>query len=171
MTNIIPGNWKLVFRICLWSPKPRYKDRYPSVCTNSPTPGSGFCAHHAKVVGDLGYPTKLRPFLSHCGADPDSFTKEGKKKVTDFIQEICKKHPSLGDEGGNAENLQGMRHMLQNPEIAKEENLTVAKEADSCKKDLGEKRWMHNYSRGIEQIVGGGLIIEYWNVIFVRWAI
>ena len=87
MTNIIPGNWKLVFRICLWSPKPRYKDRYPSVCTNSPTPGSGFCAHHAKVVGDLGYPTKLRPFLSHCGADPDSFTKEGKKKVTDFIQE------------------------------------------------------------------------------------
>ena len=31
---------------------------------------------------------------------------------------------------------------------------------------MGENVRLHNYSRGIEQIVGGGGQIEYWSVIY-----
>ena len=166
MISFCTGNWKLNFRICLWSPKTIFNGTYPTGCTDSPMPGSGFCRYHSDIVKAAGYPSELRAFIAKCGGNSQSFTKEAKKKMKKVLEDISSNHPSLVPTS-SPEDTQGTGYLLQNPNIATEDNFKmVTPPSQNCRKDTGELKRLHNYSRGIEQIVGGGGIIEYFSVIF-----
>ena len=61
----------------------------PNVCTKGPTPGQAFCDHHCSILNSKGIPTELRQFIKYCGADPNRYTKEEKKKVDAKLLELC----------------------------------------------------------------------------------
>ena len=61
----------------------------PNVCTQEPATGKAFCVQHCCVFEREGIPTDLRPFIRYCGANPDNYSKEEKKKVETKLQEIC----------------------------------------------------------------------------------
>ena len=47
---------------------------------------------HAIAIEAKGIQTKLRPFIKYCGADPNRYTKEEKKKVDSVLKAICEGH-------------------------------------------------------------------------------
>ena len=96
---VVDGNWKLTHKICMWNPKNRYPAQnilktYPNICPEQPAYGSAFCVQHSKTVEDLGYPSKLREFLTKCGANPNSYTKEGKALVSAELDKLTDKSTS-----------------------------------------------------------------------------
>ena len=150
----------------MWSPKTVFNGSYPTGCTESPMAGSGFCKLHSNVVKRAGYPTELRAFIARCGGNSKTFTKEAKKKMKKVLEDISSRNPCL-ETTSTPEDTQGTSHFLQNPNIATEDNFKmVGSASNECRKDVGELKRLHSYSRGIEQIVGGGGIIEYFSVIF-----
>ena len=64
----------------------------PNACTQGPDTGKAFCMEHAIAIEAKGIPTKLRPFIKYCGADPNRYTKEEKKKVDSVLKAICEGH-------------------------------------------------------------------------------
>lgn len=150
-----------VFWLCFWSPRGRFDDTYPRTCTSSPVHGSAFCKDHSKIIADLGFPVDLRGFIAKCGANPSKYTKVGKAKVRKTLEGIYANCSSLGER---PEEVQGTSYMMDNPDFATATNFEFEK--TGCNKDVGENVRLHNYSRGIEQIVGGGGQIEYWSVIY-----
>ena len=166
----VDGNWKLNYRICFWSPQNKYPDQdileeYPKVCSEEPAPGSGFCSVHSKIVESLEYPSELRKFIIKCGADPDAYTKEGKKKVKAVLKSLSR--DVQGESTMSAEDAQGTGYLLRNRLIANQDNFKMTDGPDdSCRKDIGIVHRLHSWSRGVEEIVGGGGIIEYWAPIY-----
>jgi hypothetical protein len=161
----VDGLWKLTYKICMWEPTFDYpeqdiSDYIPNVCTEYPASGSAFCDHHAKIVENQGYPSDLRKFLEKCGATPSAYSKEGKSKVTKVLQSLSKHDPQTSTVG----DAQGVTHFLRNKKIANKENF---KSSDSeCRKDIGENTRLHRRSRGVECIVSGGGIVNYWSPLY-----
>ena len=58
----------------------------PSVCTEAPVSGKAFCESHSIQAEAQGKPSKLNEFISHCGANPDALTKEGKGKMSEVLK-------------------------------------------------------------------------------------
>ena len=166
----VDGNWKLSYKICLWRPQNRYSDQnifeeYPNVCSEEPARGSAFCSSHSQIIEQLEYPTELRKFITKCGADPDAYTKEGKKKVRGVLEKLSKTQDTKSTM--SAEDAQGTSYFLRNRQISTKENFqTTDGPDDDCRKDIGILHRLHSWSRGIVEIVGGGGIIEYWAPIF-----
>ena len=167
----VDGNWKLSYKICFWSPQNKYPDQgileaYPKVCSEEPAFGSAFCSVHSKIVEDLGYSSQLRKFITKCGANPDAYTKEGKKQVKAVLQSLSKRLDS-GGSTKSAEDAQGTEYLLRDRKISNEENFKMTEDPEeSCRKDIGIVHRLHTWSRGVEEIVGGGGIIEYWAPIY-----
>ena len=46
----------------------------------------------------MGYPSKLRPFLEICGANPDAYTDVGRAKVKTLLQKLAQDNedPAVG---------------------------------------------------------------------------
>ena len=167
----VDGNWKLNFRICCWRPQEKYSgqnilEEYPNVCSEEPVPGSAFCKDHTKIVESLEYPTQLKKFIQKCGADPDAYTKEGKKKVKAVLQGLSKLKDTQ-EKTSSGEDSQGTGYLLRNRQISNTDNFKMTEGSDDkCRKDIGVIHRLHTWSRGIVEIVGGGGIIEYWAPIF-----
>ena len=167
----VDGNWKLGYRICFWCRQRKYPDQnnfeeFPKVCAEEPAVGSAFCSAHSAIVESLGYPSQLRPFISKCGANPDAYTKEGKKKVKAVLQTMSKSTDTAGSTM-SAEDAQGTEYLLSNHQISNEDNFKMTDDPDQkCRKDIGIVHRLHSWSRGVEEIVGGGGIIEYWAPIY-----
>ena len=166
----VDGNWKLSYKICFWCPQDKYPDQnileaYPKVCAEEPAFGSAFCSAHSRLVETLGYPSQLRPFISKCGADPDAYTKEGKKMVKAVLQSLSKSKDT-GGKTKSAEDAQGTEYLLRDRNISNQENFKMTETGESCRKDIGILHRLHSWSRGVEEIVGGGGIIEYWAPIY-----
>ena len=144
---------------------PSFLKGYPNVCSEEPAHGSAFCSSHSKIIEQLEYPTELRKFITKCGADPDAYTKEGKKKVRAVLEKLSKTHDTKSTM--SAEDAQGTSYFLRNRQISTKENFqTTDGPDDDCRKDIGILHRLHSWSRGIVEIVGGGGIIEYWAPIF-----
>ena len=89
---VADGNWKLHYPICMFSMPSTVRgleEFVPNVCTQEPATGRAFCVQHCGVFEREGIPTDLRPLLRYCGANPDNYSKEEKKKVETKLQEIC----------------------------------------------------------------------------------
>ena len=53
--------------------------------------GQAFCSAHCKELESDGIPTGLRPFIKSCGANPENYSKDEKKKVEEKLKVICKR--------------------------------------------------------------------------------
>ena len=84
-------------------------DFVPNVCTKGPSPGKAFCDHHCSILNSKGIPTELRQFIKYCGADPNRYTKEEKKKVDDRLLELCNGEV----EAENVTTVQGTSMVLR----------------------------------------------------------
>ena len=80
-----------------------------NVCTKGPTPGQAFCDHHCSILNSKVIPTELRQFIKYCGADPNRYTKEEKKKVDDRLLELCNGEV----EAENVTTVQGTSMVLR----------------------------------------------------------
>ena len=155
----------------MWNPKKLHPiqdifSSYPNVCTEQPAHASAFCTHHSKIVEELGYPSELRKFLEKCGANPNSYTKEGKIKVSKVLDQLSEESNSE-ETTNSAEDSQGMKYFLRNANLANKDNFTLAEDAeDDCRKDIGEVQRLHRRSRGVECVVGGGGVIDYWAPLY-----
>ena len=135
----------------------------PSVCTEAPVPGKAFCELHSGKAEAQGRPSKLSEFISHCGADPDALTKEGKGKMKEVLK-------SMSENANEKEEIKDEQigFLLRNRNLANKENFTTEKKTeDDCRKDLGEKT-VHKLSKsrgGLFNVSGGG-IIRSWSTIY-----
>ena len=153
--------WKLNYKICLWSPQKKENQdqtlgEFPNVCAEQPAPGSAFCPSHSKAVKDLGYPSGLREFLIKCGANPGQYTKEAKRQVRSILEELSKENTSevLTQTGSD---MQGTSFLLENKDLRPDSGqMEEASNEKSCTKDVGEIFRLHNWSRGVQVIVGAG---------------
>ena len=165
------GNWKLQHRHCLMIVEELYplqeiQEYFPLVCTEEPAPNSGFCQTHSKLVQSCGYPSNLREFIRSCGANDANYTKNERSKVREVLKQILKTNPD-GEETERAESAQGTGYLLRNREITSSANLTLdCPDEDTCSKDTGEHLRLHNWTRGIFQVVGPGGIIHYWTNLY-----
>ena len=81
---------------------------------------------------------------------------------------LCDRLISEGNEVICLDNFftgskQNIVHLLDNPNFATSDNFKMAEpKQQDCRKNLGELKRLHNYSRGILQAVGGGGIIDYF---------
>ena len=113
----------------MWNPKKQgpiqdIMSLYPNVCTEQPAHASAFCAQHSKIVEELGYPSELRKFLEKCGANPNSYTKEGKLKVSKVLDQLSEE--STQEETTNsAEDSQGIKYFLRNANLANKDNFLI----------------------------------------------
>ena len=129
-------------------------------------PGCAFCSFHSQVVKSAGYPPELRSFITRCGAKPEAYTKEGRRKVRKVLEAINDGNPTL-ELTQSPEEMQGTKFLLENSDFATAENFEMAEtKSQDCRKNLGEIRRLNNYSRGILQAVGGGGIVDYFAAIF-----
>ena len=157
--------------ICLWNPKSQQPIQdillaYPNVCAEQPAHASAFCHKHSKIVQELGYPSELRPFLEKCGANPNAYTKDGKAKVAAILDKLSLEN-TAEENTESAEDAQGIRYFLRNKQLANKENFMLSEDAEEdCRKDLGEVQRLHRRSRGVECVVGGGGVIEYWAPLY-----
>ena len=55
-----------------------------------------------------------------------------------------------------AEIAQGTSYLLRNREVTNEENFQSEFDGEKCSKNTGEIHRLHNWSRGIFQVVGAG---------------
>jgi hypothetical protein len=69
-------------------------------------PNSAFCSSCAPQIKELGYPTTLNGFLSHCGCNLSAFTKEKKNKripvLKDISQNIEITNTTIGEKTGTS---------------------------------------------------------------------
>ena len=116
----------------------------------------------------MGYETNIRDFITSCGGNPSHYTRECKEKVKEVLKTI------LRAQGGEIETetadvAQGVRYLLRNQAVANLNNLQIQEEADDsekCSKNTGQIHRLHNWSRGIFQVVSGGGHIDYWIPIY-----
>ena len=142
------GLWKLSYKICMWEPKNPYpdtdvQDYLPNACPEQPSSGSAFCENHSLAVEKMGYPSKLRPFLESCGANPNAYTDVGRAKVKTLLQKLAQDNgdPTVGLA---VEDVQGVGYLLRNRGIASGDNFKVdSKEKGDCRKDIGEAPRLH----------------------------
>ena len=141
--SVVDGNWKLTHKICMWNPKSRHPTQnilktYPNVCSEQPAYGSAFCVEHSRTVEDLGYPSELRKFLEKCGANPNSYNKEGKAKVSAILDKLTEQSTNQ-ENTASASDAQGTTYFLRNRQLANRENFSLREDAESdCRKDIGE---------------------------------
>ena len=150
------------------SPLNDIQDYLPLVCTESPAHNSGFCETHTRVVASLGYPTNVRDFITRCGGNPSHYTKECKEKVKGVLKTILRAQGGV-EETETAEIAQGTGYLLRNQEVTNENNLQFEEEGENvegCRKNTGQIHRLHNWSRGIFQVVSGGGHIDYWTPIY-----
>jgi hypothetical protein len=90
---VADGCWKLHYAICMYNvPTEKGTEKYlPNVCTRAPMTGQAFCSAHCKEFEREGIPTGLRPFIKSCGANPENYSKDEKKKVEEKLKVICKR--------------------------------------------------------------------------------
>ena len=83
--------------------------------------------------------------------------------VLDQLSEL-----STSEETRNsAEDSQGIKYFLRNANLANKDNFTLTEDAeDDCRKDIGEIQRLHRRSRGVECVVGGGGVIDYWAPLY-----
>ena len=145
----------------MWSPQKKENEdktlgNFPNVCAEQPAPGSAFCPSHSKAVKDLGYPCGLRKFLIKCGANPGNYTKEAKKQVRCILEQLSKEDTTemLTQSGAD---MQGTSFLLENKNLIADSGQMEEDSKDKrCTKDVGEIFRLHNWSRGIQVIVGAG---------------
>ena len=77
---------------------------------------------------------------------------------------------SKSDEGEDltkkVEDVQGTKYLLRNRQIANKENFKTEQTENDCRKDIGESPRLHRRSRGVEAVVSGGGIVEYWSPLY-----
>ena len=165
-------------KICMWIPNRKFDgenlmDYYPNVCASQPEYGSAFCTKHSKIVAEKGFPTAIRDFMKKCQVDPDCFNKTEKAKIKRVLEQLSNDAEDVITE--DASQAQGTTYLLRNRLITNKENSEMLqvdgqcqenegsrKSSDvegECRKDLGEKRRLHSWSRGVLVIVGGGFYI------------
>ena len=142
-------------------------DYIPNVCPEPPQDQKAFCVQHSIVVEELGRPSNLNDFITHCGVDPDALTKDGKGKmaaILDLMAKQAKDSPCVS----NMCDIQGTGYLLRNRNIANKDNLTASKkDIEDCRKDTGEKFIQkRTRSRGIFCSVSGGGIIRSWAPLY-----
>ena len=167
----VDGLWKLSYKICMWEPKTLYPEQdiaeyVPNVCPEAPAYGKAFCKVHSKNVEKQGFPSELRDFLEKCGANPKLYNKEGKSKVKEVLLELSSKSENNDDVTKTVEDVQGTKYLLRNRQIANKENFKTEQNENDCRKDIGEAPRLHRRSRGVEAVVSGGGIVEYWSPLF-----
>ena len=168
----IDGLWKLSYKICMWEPKPRFnvqkpiENKYPNVCPEEPENLRAFCREHSKIVENHGYPSDLRKFLEKCGANPNAYSKEGKHKVKEVLLKISRDDTD-GNKTDTVEETQGVKYLLRNRKITNTENFSAIEgTTEGCRKDIGEAPRLHRRSRGVECVVGGGGVVQYWAPLY-----
>ena len=137
-------------------PLENIQDFFPVVCTEEPAHNSAFCTAHTKLVKSRGYSTPIRDFIKECGADPSHYTKAGKEKVKEVLRNLMANVPREEMTTQTAEISQGTSYLLRNREVTNEENFQSVFEGEKCTKNTGEIHRLHNWSRGIFQVVGAG---------------
>ena len=144
-------------------PLQNIQEYFPLVCTEEPAAGSAFCSTHSKLVKDCGYETKLKEFITSCGANPSNYTKAEREKVKEVLKSLLRTREN-GEQTETAELTQGTSFLLNNSEVTNAANLQFeARPAEeNCTKDTRQTVRLHNWTRGIFQVVGPGGIILYW---------
>ena len=109
----------------------------------------------------------MRDFLKSCGADPDAYSIEGKRKVKEVLASMPKEKDST--RGKTFADVQGVGYLLRSKEICNKENFEVEEYSDpdqpACRKDIGEVMTLQRRSRGFEAFVtGGGIIKKIWPI-------
>ena len=140
-------------------PLQNIQEYFPLVCTEEPVAGSAFCFNHSQLVKEFGHPTKLKEFISSCGADPANYTKVEREKVKAVFKSLLSRTRGIGNSTETAETAQGTDFLLNNAEVTSLPNL---QDEEQCAKDTGHTVRLHNWTRGIFQVVGPGGIILYW---------
>ena len=136
----VDGLWKLRHHICMWDNSAAYPsdilDFVPSVCQEAPLHGKAFCGLHCKAAEAQGKPSDLSAFISECGANPDSLTKDGKSKMKDVLKAMSEK--ATGNETISDDQQVGF--LITNKNLATKQNFTATQQVgDDCRKDVGEK--------------------------------
>lgn len=148
-------------------PLQNIQEYFPLVCTEEPAPGSAFCSTHSKLVKDCGYETNLKKFITSCGANPSNYTRVERDKVKEVLKTLLR---TTGNRATTetAEVAQGTAFLLNNSEVTNAANLQFEDRPDeeNCTKDTGQKVRLHNWTRGIFQVVGPGGIILYWSNLY-----
>ena len=129
---VADGNWKLHYPICMFTMPSAVKgleEFVPSVCTQEPAMGKAFCAQHSSLLERASIPTDLRSFIRYCGANPDNYSKEEKKKVEAKLQEICERSDEDQDNF-SVPDIQGTSSLYENLGMK-------VKYINSMKQDLG----------------------------------
>ena len=155
------------YKICSWipsnkSPVQNILEALPNVCAEETVFGSAFCVSHKQVIENMGYPSDLRGFISSCGGNPSSFTKDDKKKVKAVLESLSQTYAgeNTTESGGDA---QGTTYLLRNRELATASNFEMTEEKDDhCKKNIGQLQTLNKWSRGVLVMVGAGGIVEWW---------
>ena len=149
----------------MWVPQDKYDGQsitefYPNVCACQPEYGSAFCSAHSRLVEKKGFPIAIRDFMRECQVDPDNYNRDAKGKVRAVLQSLSKNVAENYTE--TASQAQGTSHLLRNRQIATRENgqMTDPDEEGKCRKDIGELRRLHSWSRGVEMVVGGEVMIS-----------
>lgn len=113
---VADGNWKLHYPICMFTMPSAVRglDEFvPNVCTEEPATGKAFCVQHCAAVEKLNIPTDLRPFIKYCGANPENYSKDEKKKVEAKLQEICERSDQDQDSV-SVSDIQGTSSLYEN---------------------------------------------------------
>ena len=126
-------------------------------CTEEPAAGSAFCFTHSQLVKDFGYPTKLKDFIRACGADPANYTKVERAKVKEVLKTLLSQTRGIGKTTETAETAQGTAFLLTNAEVTSPPNLQFDADEEKCTKETGNTVRLHNWTRGIFQVVGPGV--------------
>ena len=82
------------------------------------------------------------------------------------VLQSLSKSKDTGGKTKSAEDAQGTEYLLRDRNISNQENFKMTETGESCRKDIGILHRLHSWSRGVEEIVGGGGIIEYWAPIY-----
>ena len=90
-------------------------------------------------------------------------TKAEREKVKEVLKSLLRTREN-GEQTETAELTQGTSFLLNNSEVTNAANLQFeARPAEeNCTKDTGHSVRLHNWTRGIFQVVGPGGIILYW---------
>ena len=126
-------------------------------------------------------------FPKKCQVDLDCFNNTEKAKIKRVLEQLSNDAEDVITE--DASQAQGTTYLLRNRLITNKENSEMLqvdgqcqenegsrKSSDvegECRKDLGEKRRLHSWSRGVLVIVGGGfyiwmsfLVLRFWFSLF-----
>ena len=174
MVASVDGLWKLSYPICMWENNfEKLKDIQefvPNVCSEPPAHGRAFCMKHSEMVENLGHPSGLREFIKKCGADPNSYNKEGLRKVQEVIKSFADSVSAKLSDDHTVGDSQGTKALLTNKHIMKRTNFQIEEDDEDhdkpCRKDIGDKMQLRRRSRGVEVFVTGGGIIRQWAPIY-----